>query len=122
MIRLKRAYDDPEAGDGRRVLVDRIWPRGVSREELALDDWKREVAPSDELREWFGHDADRWNGFRRRYFRELEEKLESWQDLLDAARSDEALTLVYGARDREHNNAAALREFLRRRLADRSGD
>lgn len=118
MIRTKRAYDEPEPDDGTRILVDRIWPRGVSKEELDLDGWHREVAPSDELREWFDHDPDRWEGFRRRYFEGLEERPNAWRDLLETARGEEALTLVYGASDREHNNAVVLRDFLRRKLGE----
>ena len=118
MIQLKRAYDEPQPEDGRRMLVDRIWPRGVSREELELDVWCRDVAPSDELREWFDHDPDRWEEFRRCYAEELRAKPETWQPLLEAARGDGDLTLVYGASDREHNNAVALRDFLRRELAE----
>lgn len=118
MIRTKRAYDEPEPEDGRRVLVDRIWPRGVSKEEAELDEWRREVAPSDELREWFDHDPDRWEEFRRRYAEELAEKPDAWRDMLEAARGEEPLTLVYGASDREHNNAVALQSFLRGRLGE----
>lgn len=118
MIRIKRAYDEPEPEDGRRALVDRIWPRGVSKEELELDDWRRDVAPSDQLRTWFGHDPDRWEEFRGRYVGELTKKPETWQPLLDAARGDGTLTLVYGASDRERNNAVVLRDFLRQRLAE----
>lgn len=118
MIRIERAYDEPEPEDGRRVLVDRIWPRGVSREELELDEWRRKVAPSDELREWFDHDPDRWDEFRRRYGEELEERPEAWRDLFEIAREGGTLTLIYGASDREHNNAVALRDFLRERIGD----
>lgn len=95
--------------------MDGIWPRGVSKEDLELDDWNRDVAPSDELRQWFDHDEERWEEFRRRYSEELEEKPETWRDLLAAVEGDETLTLVYGAQDREHNNAVALRAFLRER-------
>ena len=115
MIQLKRAYDEPKPEDGRRVLVDRIWPRGVSREGLELDEWRREVAPSDELRKWFDHDPDRWEEFRRRYAEELMEKAESWRPLLEQSGEDRNLTLLYGASDREHNNAVALQRFLRHR-------
>lgn len=111
MIRTKRAYDSPAPDDGRRVLVDRYWPRGVSREDLALDEWLREAAPSDDLREWFDHDPERWEEFRRRYSAELREKEELVEELLEAHREG-TLTLVYGARDREHNNAMALRSHL----------
>lgn len=114
-IRLERAYDEPSSGGGPRFLVDRIWPRGVSREELDLEAWVREAAPSDELREWFGHDPERWEGFRERYAAELEGKPESWRPLLEALEDQGRITLVYGAKDRDHNNAVALREFLRTR-------
>lgn len=113
MIKLKRAYEDAQPQDGRRVLVDRIWPRGVSKEEADLDEWLKEVAPSDELRRWFGHDPERWDEFRERYFEELDGKpdlvarLREWAD-------GHALTLVYGAKDEEHNNAVALKEYLQR--------
>lgn len=114
MIRTKRAYEPPEDDDGTRVLVDRYWPRGVSREDLALDGWLKGIAPSDELREWFDHDPERWEEFRRRYGAELEEREELLRELLEAHREG-TLTLVYGARDTEHNNAAALRGYLLRR-------
>ncbi len=111
MIRTKRAYDDPATEDGRRFLVDRYWPRGVSKEELRVEDWLREVAPSDELREWFDHDPERWEEFKRRYFTELEQRSEALQVLIEAA-SEENVTLVYGASDTRHNNAEALKEYL----------
>lgn len=114
MIRLKRAYEPPAPEDGTRVLVDRLWPRGVSREDVELDAWTKEAAPSGELREWFDHDPEKWEEFRERYRRELEEedeKRDAVERLLEAHRGGE-LTLVYGARDTEHNNAVALREHL----------
>lgn len=117
-IRLERAYDDPSSDGGPRFLVDRVWPRGVKREELDLEVWLREVAPSDELREWFDHDPERWEGFRERYAEELEEEPGSWRPLLEALREQGSITLVYGARDREHNNAVALRDFLESRFAE----
>lgn len=110
-IRLKRAYDTPAPDDGFRVLVDRIWPRGVGKEELALDLWMREIAPSDELRRWFDHDPGRWEEFRRRYAEELDGMDEELAAL--KRRSEErTLTLVYGASDRDHNNAVALKAYL----------
>lgn len=118
-IRVKRAYEEAEASDGERFLVDRVWPRGRSRAALALEDWAREAAPSDELRRWFGHDPARWEEFRRRYDEELEQRPEAWEPLVEAARRG-AITLVYGARDTDHNNAVALRSFLSERL-DPSG-
>lgn len=110
-IRIKRAYDPPADEDGARFLVDRLWPRGIRKAQLQLAGWCREVAPSGSLRKWFGHAPGKWEEFKRRYFAELEQKPESWQPLL-AAREKGPLTLIYGARDPLHNNAAALREFL----------
>jgi uncharacterized protein YeaO (DUF488 family) len=115
VIGVKRAYDDPEPGDGARYLVDRLWPRGRKREELDLAGWVKEVAPSDELRRWFGHDVERWAEFRRRYFAELDADPTVWRPLLEAARAGN-VTLLYGARDTEHNNAVALGEYLTARL------
>ncbi len=115
MIRIKRAYEPPAPGDGRRYLVDRLWPRGVARESLALDGWLKDVAPADELRRWFGHDPARWPEFQRRYQRELDAASpELIQPLLAAAAAGD-VTLVYGARDAEHNNAVVLRDYLQAR-------
>ena len=114
MFKLKRAYDDPEASDGPRYLVDRIWPRGVKKDALKLDGWIKDVAPSSELRRWFGHDPQKWAEFRKRYFAELDKKPEAWRPLLDAGRKG-TVTLVYSAQDSQHNNAVALAEYLRRK-------
>ncbi len=111
-IRTRRAYDDPGADDGYRVLVDRLWPRGVSKDDLKLDDWNKDVAPSDDLRKWFDHDPDKWDEFQRRYHKELDARTAPMRDLLDHVKAGR-VTLVYGARDEEHNNAVALRAFLR---------
>ncbi|MER3408738.1 MAG: DUF488 domain-containing protein [Thermoleophilia bacterium] len=111
-IQVKRAYDPPSADDGYRVLVDRLWPRGVSRETARIDEWARELAPSDELRRWFGHDPERFAEFRRRYERELEEHGGTLERLRDLARRGR-LTIVFGARDRLHNNAVVLADILR---------
>lgn len=110
-IRTKRAYDEPGDQDGARVLVDRIWPRGIKKEDLEIDFWLEDVAPSTELRKWFDHDPEKWEDFKRRYFDELDAKAEAVRQLAAAA-SDGRLTLVYGAKDEEHNNAAALKEYL----------
>jgi uncharacterized protein YeaO (DUF488 family) len=110
-IRLKRAFDPPEPGDGRRFLVDRLWPRGVKKDNLQLDGWRKEVAPSAALRKWFGHDPEKWDEFRRRYAAELERKPEAWQPLLEAARRG-TVTLVFAARDTARNNAVALKDYL----------
>jgi len=111
----RRAYEPPGSADGRRVLVDALWPRGVSRETLRIDEWRREVAPSAGLRKWFGHDPDKWEGFCERYFAELDEKPGAWRPMLAAARAGR-VTFVFGARDEVHNNAVALRVYLLRKL------
>lgn len=115
-IWLRRAYDAPTRNDGRRVLVDRVWPRGVSRPDAQIDHWCREVAPSDELRRWFGHDVGRWEEFQRRYRRELRDHVEQLDELTAWARGGR-VTLVYGAKDREHNNAVVLRDVIEERRA-----
>lgn len=112
-VRLKRAYEPPARSDGYRVLIDRLWPRGVSKEQAQLDEWARELAPSGELRRWFGHDPARFDEFRRRYRDELTGQEEKVQELRRLARAG-TLTLVYGARDSEHNDAVVLAELLHR--------
>jgi uncharacterized protein YeaO (DUF488 family) len=114
-IALKRAYDPPAPGDGRRVLVDRIWPRGIARDDLRIDAWLKELAPSAGLRKWFGHDPKKWEQFKERYFRELEKCPDALAQLVQMAKAGR-LTFVFGARDTEHNNAVALKEELERRL------
>lgn len=111
-IRTKRVYDPAGSDDGYRVLTDHIWPRGVSRERAKLDEWARELAPSDGLRRWFDHIPDRFEQFRSRYRAELETHRDQLEELRDRAREGR-LTIVYAARDREHNNAVVLAELLR---------
>ena len=111
-IDLKRAYDLPADDDGCRVLVDRVWPRGVKKEELRLEEWMKEIAPSAALRKWFGHDPEKWPEFVERYFSELEEQHGSEVKRLKEIARKGRLTLVFGARDRERNNAVALRDYL----------
>jgi uncharacterized protein YeaO (DUF488 family) len=110
-ISVVRVHDRDAPAPGRRFLVDRLWPRGVRRTDLALDGWVKEAAPSNELRRWFGHDVARWPEFRRRYLAELAAAPDAVAPLLDAARTGD-LTLLYAARDAEHNNAVVLREHL----------
>lgn len=112
MITIKRAYDPPSSSDGTRVLVDRLWPRGISKEKLKLDVWLKEVAPSENLRKWFSHDPDRWTEFQRRYVDELTHNAEAWQPIAKAANGHH-VTLVFGSKDLEHNNAVVLQNFLR---------
>lgn len=116
MIRIKRVYEAPDRTDGHRVLVDRLWPRGLSKESAHVDAWMKDLAPSDELRRWFGHDPERFAEFRRRYREELMEEPARTQ-LADLARraAREKITLVFGAKDVEHNNAVVLSEELERR-------
>ena len=110
-VRLKRAYQPPTAEDGTRVLVDRLWPRGVSKEHAALDQWMKEIAPSTELRQWFGHDPARWKEFCRRYTEELHQNTEMLSQLRSLARQG-PVTLVYSAHDEVHNDAIVLRDLL----------
>jgi uncharacterized protein YeaO (DUF488 family) len=114
-IELKRAYDPPAPGDGRRVLVDRIWPRGIARDDLRIDAWLKELAPSPELRKWFGHDPEKWQEFKARYARELNKRPDALAQLLEITKSGR-VTLIFGAKDTEHNNAVALKEYLERQL------
>jgi uncharacterized protein YeaO (DUF488 family) len=114
-IRLKRAYEPAAPSDGHRVLIDRLWPRGVSRDRAKLDEWEQELAPSAELREWFSHDPSRFEEFRRRYIEELRGQRHRLRQLRRRARTG-TVTLVYSARDTEHNDAVVLAEVLRRGL------
>lgn len=110
-IQLKRAYETPEKGDGTRVLVDRLWPRGLSKEKAAVDLWLKEIAPSTELRKWFGHDTEKWKRFRGRYQTELKHHPDEVKKLRAIAKKG-TLTLVYAAHDEQHNQAVVLRGFL----------
>src|SRR5512142_1536486 len=110
-IQVKRAYDPPSSRDGARILVDRLWPRGISKEDLKLDTWMKEVAPSNELRKWFHEGNHKWEDFRKRYFKELSAQPEAVAELRKRARGH-TVTLLYGSKDTEHNNAVALKEYL----------
>ena len=114
-IQLKRAYDEPSQSDGVRVLVDRVWPRGLARETLRIDHWAKDLAPSTALRKWFGHDRLKWDAFQERYFPELDDAGESLQGLLSKARGG-PITLVFGAKDIHRNNAVALKQYLEQRI------
>jgi uncharacterized protein YeaO (DUF488 family) len=110
-VRLKRAYEPPSTEDGTRILVDRLWPRGVRKAEAAIDRWLKDIAPSGELRRWFGHDPDRWHEFQRRYRAELATRPELVEGLRAMVRAGR-VTLVYSARDELHNDAVVLRDVL----------
>lgn len=112
-VQIKRVYDKPLKEDGFRVLVDRLWPRGLSKEKARVDLWVKEIAPSDSLRKWFAHDPDKWDKFRTRYFSELDKKKELFSMI--AGPPDQPVTLLYGAKEEKFNNAVALREYLKKK-------
>jgi uncharacterized protein YeaO (DUF488 family) len=114
MIQIKRTYDPPARGDGQRILVERLWPRGMKKESFAADAWMKEVAPSTELRKWFGHRAERWEAFRRRYREELNANPDAWEPILAASKCG-TVTLLYSAHDALHNSALVLRDYLAER-------
>ena len=113
-IRTRRAYDDIADNDGYRVLIDRLWPRGVAKEDLELDEWCKDIAPSEDLRKWFDHDPEKWDDFQKRYRRELDSN-EVCEALIGHARKGR-VTLIYGAKDEDHNNAIVLRDYLKEKL------
>jgi uncharacterized protein YeaO (DUF488 family) len=115
IIKVKRVYDEPSSDDGVRVLVDRLWTRGLSKESAKIDLWLRDVAPSDELRKWFNHDASKWEEFKRRYFKELENN-KAVNELINLLRDRRTITLLYSAKS-PYNNATALKEYLELKLA-----
>ena len=115
MIQIKRVYDPSSRTDGTRLLVERLWPRGVKKTSLEIKSWLKDVAPSAELRKWFSHDPAKWSEFRSRYFAELEANPDAWQPIIEAANHG-TVTLIYSSHDTEHNNAVALKEFLNRHL------
>ena len=112
MLRIKRIYDPVSPDDGKRILIDRLWPRGVKKEDAKIDEWLRDIAPSDELRKWFAHDPKKWKEFKERYKKELKDKDEILARLKKEMRQGD-VTLLYSARDEEHNNAIALKEMLK---------
>ena len=113
MIKLKRVYDTADEADGCRILVDRLWPRGVSKDKAKIDEWLKDIAPSDQLRQWYAHDVEKWPEFKQRYFTELSVK-EALLSRLTAKASAAPLTFVFAAADAEHNNAVALKEYIER--------
>jgi uncharacterized protein YeaO (DUF488 family) len=114
IIRIKRVYDPPSADDGLRVLVDRLWPRGLNKASLKFDEWMKDIAPSSELRQWFGHDESKWEEFQKRYFKELDSRPDLIEQLLQKPRAGR-LTLLFAAKDEIHNNAVALKSYLEKR-------
>ncbi len=115
MLKIKRVYEDARSSDGARFLVERLWPRGIKKEDLKMKAWLKEVAPSQDLRKWYAHDTAKWEEFRQRYQKELESNSEAWSPLLEAAKHGN-VTLIYSARDTEHNSALVLKEFLEEKI------
>jgi|SRR6185437_15967839 len=115
MIQIKRVYDPPSSSDGARFLVDKLWPRGLKKSDVKMKAWIKDVAPSDGLRQWFRHEPEKWPEFRRRYFHEIALREESLKPLLEAAAAHD-VTLLFSAHDAEHNNAAALKEYLEKKV------
>ena len=113
MIKMKRIYDQPAKEDGFRILVDRLWPRGISKEKVKVDLWLREIAPSNDLRKWFSHDPKKWGDFKIRYERELKGKQELLHKIKEAEKEKGIVTILYSARDEEHNNAVVLNAVLK---------
>jgi uncharacterized protein YeaO (DUF488 family) len=117
MIKTKRIYEAPVKTDGFRILVDRLWPRGLGKNQAAIDVWLKDAAPSNALRTWFGHDRARWNEFKQRYFKELQDNAEPVK-LIAAKASRETVTFLYGAKDEQYNNAVALKEFIEQQIGN----
>jgi len=111
MVRIKRIYDSASRGDGKRILIDRLWPRGMKKEEAKIDEWVKDIAPSDQLRKWFSHDPSKYPEFKKRYIKELEKKSDLVQRIKNEAKRD-TVTLLFSAKDVEHNNATVLKELL----------
>jgi len=120
-INLKRVYDNPLPEDGYRILVDRIWPRGISKETAQIDEWLKDIAPSNELRKWFNHDPHKWNEFKKRYFAELKDNKEQLEDIYSVAKKHH-VTLVYSAKNKDFNNAVALKEYIEKQMKQRKED
>jgi|SRR5690554_1257158 len=113
-IKIKRVYDEVSKDDGTRILVDRIWPRGIKKDELKIDDWLKDIAPSTELRKWFAHDPDKWESFQKKYYSELKKKKPLLKELLKKSKKN--LTLLYSAKDTERNQAVVIKKFLEKEL------
>ena len=119
-IKTKRIYEGPIKSDGFRILVDRLWPRGIRKDQAQVDVWYKDIAPSDALRQWFGHEPARWDEFKRRYVKELQDKDDNIESII-AKRFGKRVTLLYGAKDEQHNNAVVLKEFIERKIKMEKG-
>jgi uncharacterized protein YeaO (DUF488 family) len=112
MIKLKRIYEETQKEDGYRILVDRLWPRGVSKEKAALDLWFKDISPSDELRKWFGHDPKKWQEFQRKYESEIKKNMDAFNSLRQIVKDKKTVTLLFAAKDKEHNEAVVIKKLL----------
>jgi uncharacterized protein YeaO (DUF488 family) len=115
LIKIKRVYEKPLKDDGKRILIDRLWPRGLKKEDARIDEWIKEIAPSNELRKWFNHDPNRWDEFKNRFFAELRGERELIDGIIDMARKSR-VTLLFGSKEERFNNAVALKEYLEKRM------
>jgi uncharacterized protein YeaO (DUF488 family) len=116
MIKIRRAYDKPKPREGYRILIDRLWPRGIKKEDLVIDLWQKNIAPSSLLRKWFKHDVKKWEEFKHRFYKELETKRNCIDLLLEKAKQEGTITLIYGAKEERYNNAVALKQYLEDKL------
>lgn len=121
VIAIKRIYEKPSTEDGHRILVDRIWPRGISKETAQIDEWLKDIAPSNELRKWFNHDPHKWDEFKTRYFTELNDKKKQLENIHSTAKQHH-ITFVYSAKNEEFNNAVALKEYIEKQMKQRKED
>lgn len=115
MLKIKRIYDQPSSADGKRILIDRLWPRGLKKEDARIDEWVKEIAPSNELRKWFNHDPNKWGEFKKRFFQELQGSQDIVSDIVSAARKG-TVTLLFGSKEERFNNAVALKEYIEARM------
>jgi len=116
MIRIERIYNNPRENKSFRILVDRLWPRGLSKDKVKVDLWQKDIAPSNSLRKWFGHDENSWHEFKRRYFKELDKNINAVNQILDKVKEEGSITLLYGSKEEKFNNAVALKEYLEEKI------
>jgi uncharacterized protein YeaO (DUF488 family) len=115
-IKLERIYDNPKGGDAFRILVDRLWPRGLSKDKVRVDLWLKDIAPSNSLRKWFGHDEKKWDEFKRKYFKELDKNNDAVNTIIKTAQEQNSITLLYATKEERFNNAVALKEYLEEKI------
>jgi uncharacterized protein YeaO (DUF488 family) len=116
MIKIERIYNNPRGNKSFRILVDRLWPRGLSKDKVKVDLWQKDISPSNSLRKWFGHEDEKWNEFKRRYFKELDKNVDPVNQILDKVKEEGSVTLLYGSKEEKFNNAVALKEYLEEKI------